>query len=113
MDLAEQRMADQLSAALAPLAPPRLSTGFEARLRARLAAERSPDRERLRRVMRWYWAFGLIVTAATLAHALVAQGPGESGALAFTALALVLAGLELLPGRPTVSLVELVRRTLR
>lgn len=113
MERAEQRVADELSAALAPLATPRLSPGFEVRLRARLAAERSPERQRLRRVMRWYWTFGLIATAATFAHALVAEGPGESGTHAFTALALLIALLELLPGRPSVSLVELVRRTLR
>lgn len=96
-----------------PLAPPRLSPGFEARLRARLAAERSPECQRLRRVMRWYWGLGVVAAVETLAYALLGPGPGSSGVHAFTGLALLLAALELLPGRPAVSLVELVRRTLR
>lgn len=112
-DAVEKKVAEELSAALAPLASPRLSPHFEGRLRARLVAERDPARERLRRVMRWYWGLGAVAAGGVLAWALVGPGPGATGAQAFTGLALLLAALELLPGRPAVSLVELVRRTLR
>lgn len=113
IDPAEKNVAEELSAVLTSLAPPRLSPHFESRLRARLGAERHPARLRLRRVMRWYWGLGAVAVSGVLAYAMVGPGPGVTGAQAFTGLALLLAALELLPGRPAVSLVELVRRTLR